>query len=173
MTDRLNHTHLAALLDRAHAATVELNRALALAGLASSPTDSPRRYALTALEQLAGTRKNLDRIAVAAGFASPYVRRDLKPKRSYTRAAEREAHPWPYTTSDHVNLGRVRRRGFVGPSSEDCGTGDGDCPASLHESENEFAPVPPPSAAHAPPDLCNDHDNAKTPNALSGLRTAI
>ena len=164
----MNHTHLADLLDRAHAATVDLDRALSLAGLTSWPIDSPRRYSLAALEHLAGTRETLDRITVAAGFASPYVRRDLKPN-ARTRAAAREAQPWPYSRDEHTNLERVHRvksRGFPGPGNEGTRTRDEDTEAQLDKG----APTGGSSSvlsAHALPTFSDDHDHAEIADALS------
>jgi len=113
MTNRLNHARLADLLDRAHAAAVDLDSALAAAGFRSWPQGEPRWHALVALEQLGHVRHGLDRIAVAAGGAAAhaFIRRDLAPTAT-TRAAAQAAvaETWPYRTEEHASIGQAHRR---------------------------------------------------------------
>ena len=140
----INHRQagvLAALLDAAYHAAVELDRALA--DIAANSWASPRAASLRALEGLAEVRHRLDRFHAAAvgdPESSPFVRRGMRPAPETAAAAaaairaQREAELAAERAREErasAAGGRAWRRRAAGPSGGPATTGDGDRPAPL------------------------------------------
>ena len=149
---KIDHRHVARLLDAAYRAAAELDRALA--GITPNSWSSPRAANLRALEGLAEVRRRLDRLHVAAvgdPESSPFVRRDMRPAPQTAAAAAaairaaRDAELREERAREErasAAGGRAWRRRAAGPSGGPAVAGDGDRPAPLVN-----APAQGPSAA--------------------------
>lgn len=132
----------------------------------------------------AEARRLLDLAYLAAGglpSSSPYYPlRAMRPS-SETRIAAAVARQEERDHERAAQVERERRHEAIGAASwasrqaggtpsGSCeggwgSTGDDDRSPSLHEAAREFAPLPPPSAAHDAPDTYDDHEHHESAEA--------
>lgn len=178
---KINHRHVAELLDEAHHSAVELDRALA--SVVPHAWASPRAASLRALEALAEVRQRLDRLHVAAvgdPETSPFVRRDLRPAAETSAAAaaairaQREAELAAERAREErasAAGGRAWRR-RAGPSDGTATTGDGDRPAHLVNAPAQGPSAAAGAATEADPHRPHGTDEATATGAL-GASAAV